>query len=493
MKQYLENIRDGREVRESLAALCGLLRSSEGKKLSAEDTEALLICARGSLSAEDPKVRKNAAKLIGLVGGDDAETTDRLVAAYDAETTLFVRSAYLEALAGRNLDAHVEHLRERLSELRASEVTEENRKHINEEVASLMKLPGVSASESSSHRFTGYGADNAILFVVNPCYREMFSDALGGMRKKVVSGGVVVRTTKLTEILPNRIWREAVFRVPEVLTVANDPYEAASVLAGEAVGAYLSARLSGEGALRYRIDFRCRDEAAKNRFVKRVAQETDRLSGGKLMNSPGDYEVTFRLSESVGDVLRLGILFAGLRDDRFTYRKETVAGSIHPTDAAYVIAAAKPFLTDDAQVLDPFCGAGTMIAERRKTGRIRSAFGVDSYGPAIDKARINVKAENVWFVHRDFFDYRQDHKFDEIITNMPFREEGGTEEIATLYRRFFRRLPEHLRESGTLVMVSHDPKLAEASVPADMVIERRIPMRERGEIAAFVIRFRGLA
>ena len=143
----------------------------------------------------------------------------------------------------------------------------------------------------------------------------------------------------------------------------------------------------------------------------------------------------------------------------------------------------------DAQVLDPFCGAGTMIAERMKAGQIRSAFGVDTYGPAIEKARGNVRSDRVWFVHRDFFDYRQDHRFDEIITNMPFGD-TDPEQTKLLYRRFFRRLPEHLRESGTLVMVSHDPKIAESTIPAEMTVALKIPMRERGEMAAYIIRFR---
>ena len=492
MKQYLENLQNGREVRESLAALCGLLRTS-GEKLSAEDAEAFVVIGRKMLSADDPKVRKNAAKLLGFLSDNSAETTQALVDAYATEQTLFVKSAYLEALAGRDVSAHLPYLQQSLSSLRSQPITDETRKHINEEIAVLAKIPGVSLEIASAHRFTGYNADNTILFVVNPCYREMFAEDLGGARKKIVGGGVVVRTMRLAEILQNRIWREAVFRVPDALSVPSDAYEAASALAGEIVGSYLSERLSGEGALRYRIDYRCRDDAAKNKFVKRVSQETDRLSGGRLSNSPGDYEVTFRISETDGDACRLGILFAGLRDDRFAYRKETVAGSIHPTDAAAVIEAAKPYLTDDSQVLDPFCGAGTMIAERRKAGRIRSAFGVDMFGPAIEKARVNVKADNVWFIHRDFFDYKQDHMFDEIVTNMPFREEGASDEIALLYRRFFRKLPEHLREAGTLVMVSHDPKIAEASVPSNMTIIRKIPMRERGDIAAFIIRFRQFA
>lgn len=509
MKQYLDNIRNGREVRESLASLCGLLRTAGDFALSAADAEALVVSARDLLTSDDPKIRKNAAKLLGILKGvpetgyssdtlvffeiSDKETVDCLVEAYRGEQTRFVRSAYLEALRGRDISAHVDYLKEKLSALRETPVTDENRKHINEEIAALQRLLGDGEEAPQSHRFAGYGADNTILFVVNPFYREMFAESLGGMRKKVVNGGVVVRTSKLTEILTNRIWREAVFRVPDALTVPCDPYEAAVVLAGETVGEYIASRLRGEGPVRYRIDYRCRDESAKNKFIKRISQETDRLSGGKLRNEPGDYEVTFRISETEAGMCRLGILFAGLRDDRFAYRKETVAGSLHPTDAAAVIEAAKPYLTDNAQLLDPFCGAGTMIAERLKAGKVRSAFGVDTFGQAIEKARVNVKASNAWFIHRDFFDYRQDHMFDEIITNMPFREGGADDEIASVYRRFFRKIPEHLRESGTIVMVSHDPRLAEASIPADMTIEKKLPMRDRGEMAAYIIRFRGLA
>ena len=124
-----------------------------------------------------------------------------------------------------------------------------------------------------------------------------------------------------------------------------------------------------------------------------------------------------------------------------------------------------------------------------KAGRIRSAFGVDTFGPAIEKARGNVRSDRVWFVHRDFFDYRQDHRFDEIITNMPFGD-ADAEQTKILYRRFFRRLPEHLRENGTLVMISHDPKIAEASIPSEMDMVAKIPMRERGEMAAYIVRFR---
>ncbi|MBR5712450.1 MAG: methyltransferase [Lachnospiraceae bacterium] len=491
MKQYLENIKNGREVRESLASLCGLLRSS-GEKLSASDSEALVVIASEQLSSEDPKVRKNAARLLGMIGDDSEETVRSLVNAYKNEQTMYVRSTYLEALNGCDIANYRSALEERLAELQNTEVTADNRKHIGEETAALRKLLN-SDVKAAMHKFVGYDADNTVMFIVNSCYAEMFANSIDVVRKKIVHGGVVVRTTKLREILKNRIWREAVFRIPSALSVPADPYEAASIIAGDTVREYLSLRLAGDGAIRYRIDLRSRDESVGSRFVKRLVQETDRLAGGRLCNSPGDYEVTFRLSEGEGNTYRFGVAFSAMEDTRFDYRRETVAGSIHPTDAAAVMAAAKQYLVDEAQMLDPFCGAGTMIAERMKAGRIRSAFGVDTYGPAIEKARSNVRKDNVWFVHRDFFDYRQDHLFDEIVTNMPFREDGADDEIVRLYRRFFRKIREHLREDGTLVMVSHDPRLAVSSVPSDMQIVKRIRMRERGDIEAFVIRFLELA
>ena len=46
MNQYIENINYGREVRESLASLCGLLRASGRSVLSQEEADALVLSAR---------------------------------------------------------------------------------------------------------------------------------------------------------------------------------------------------------------------------------------------------------------------------------------------------------------------------------------------------------------------------------------------------------------------------------------------------------------
>ena len=38
---------------------------------------------------------------------------------------------------------------------------------------------------------------------------------------------------------------------------------------------------------------------------------------------------------------------------------------------------AKPYLKEDAAVLDPFCGVGTMLIERNKVLPARSLYGID--------------------------------------------------------------------------------------------------------------------
>ena len=79
--------------------------------------------------------------------------------------------------------------------------------------------------------------------------------------------------------------------------------------------------------------------------------------------------------------------------------------------------------------------------------------------------------------------------FDEIITNMPFDTEGETDAVRVLYRRFFAKVPEFLRKSGVIAMVSHNPALVRATLPEYLTVSEYFPMREKGEIAGFLIRY----
>ena len=60
-----------------------------------------------------------------------------------------------------------------------------------------------------------------------------------------------------------------------------------------------------------------------------------------------------------------------------------------------------------------------MLIERDKLKPAREIYATDIFGDAIRLGRENAKEADVRinFIHRDFFDFKHDYKFDEIITN----------------------------------------------------------------------------
>ncbi len=54
-----------------------------------------------------------------------------------------------------------------------------------------------------------------------------------------------------------------------------------------------------------------------------------------------------------------------------------------------LVALAEPYLKENAQILDPFCGVGTMLIERDIRVPAREKYGIDIFGEAIRGAREN--------------------------------------------------------------------------------------------------------
>lgn len=124
-----------------------------------------------------------------------------------------------------------------------------------------------------------------------------------------------------------------------------------------------------------------------------------------------------------------------------------------PTMAAGLLALAKPYLKEHAQILDPFCGVGTLLIERRFLVPARNAYGIDSFGEAVEKARVNSKIAGMQinYINRDYFDFVHDYKFDEIVTDLPAGNLTKPE-LDVLYRRFFEKSDEVLTEDGRMIL-----------------------------------------
>jgi tRNA G10 N-methylase Trm11 len=201
------------------------------------------------------------------------------------------------------------------------------------------------------------------------------------------------------------------------------------------------------------------DNDKKIALVKRLSSEIEHLSERKLLNSVNHYEFELRLVENKEGKFNVLLRLYTLADERFDYRKEVLPTSIHPSNAALSVALAMPYLKEDAQLLDPFCGVGTMLIERNLAVKAKTMYGIDSLSEAIDKARINTKRADIIvnYINRDFFDFKHEYLFDEIITNMPTTGRLISErDLAELYKRFFEKAKVHLKEDAVLVLYTHN-------------------------------------
>ncbi len=118
---------------------------------------------------------------------------------------------------------------------------------------------------------------------------------------------------------------------------------------------------------------------------------------------------------------------------------------------------AKPYLKEDAAVLDPFCGVGTMLIERNKVLPARSLYGIDIYGQAIEgQEKIPNLRELRYRIYRRTFLILHRHKFDEIVTNMPTRGKKSKEEHDAFYAEFFQKAKQHLKPGGMIIMYTNE-------------------------------------
>ncbi|MDP9104658.1 MAG: HEAT repeat domain-containing protein [Candidatus Eremiobacteraeota bacterium] len=138
-------------------------------------------------------------------------------------------------------------------------------------------------------------------------------------------------------------------------------------------------------------------------------------------------------------------------DDRFAYRKRDVPASIHPTLAAAALRLVR--VADADTVVDPFCGSGTLLAERAVRGPYRRLIGYDIDERALDAARENLASfDGVELRNADILRLRDHGPVDAVVTNPPYGQRVASPRHA---RRLHAALDDFaaaaLRPGGTLV------------------------------------------
>ena len=188
--------------------------------------------------------------------------------------------------------------------------------------------------------------------MTNRNHRGILENQTGGKAHPL---GVIVQTDDLLQLLQIRTYRDMLFLIPVKGLLEQEPEKAAETV-WKPMLAICAKYHREDKPFFFRIE--CRSAMTleqRSRFVKKLGSAIEQLSDGKLVNSPGDYEVELRLIANREGKFFPALRFYTLPDHRFAYRKHAIAASMHPSLAALIMELAAPYLKENAQIIDPFC------------------------------------------------------------------------------------------------------------------------------------------
>lgn len=509
------------DVRQNLSKLRELIKEKKNKEECKKAVQENELVLENLLESEDAKTRKNAALLIGDLQFSAMQMA--LWKAYEKEATLFVRSSYLIAMQKMDMTAFLKPMKSRMKELSEMEAEESNQKHVREEIQELKKMI-LSIEGIKKHKFIGWQKESEIILLAN---RRHLDTVLMEIKQlpdiittdvRLMNAGIRLKTAALAQLMEVRTWQEMLFLVNGMKTCEKEPVKAAETIASSKLMEFLEERHKGEATFYFRVEVKMQPVSAangqgsgkngnssenkseqekrvleeKHKFVKKFVAALEEKSNGKLVNTTSDYEFEIRLVENKDGRFNVMVKLFTLEDERFYYRQEVVASSIRPVNAALLVQLAKEYMIEDARVLDPFCGVGTMLIERQKKVPADTSYGLDIFEEAIEKARRNTEAAGqlVHYVNRDCFTFTHEYLFDEIFTNMPFVQGRKTpQEIYEIYVKFFETARKLVRTGGVVVLYTHDKTYVDKlSVKSGFDILKKCQINVREDTWLYVLR-----
>ena len=337
--------------------------------------------------------------------------------------------------------------------------------------------------------------------MTNRNFKEVTAEQIKSHRPKVFNAGVQARTSDLREILEVRTFKELLFVLEDKSSLEKRGEtidEIACMLAKQMLDSslltFLKERHEGEGPFYFRIECKNKmDLKQKSTFTKKLGEYLQEKSGNQLINSTSHYEVELRLVQNKTGNFNFLIKLFTLKDERFAYRKEALSSSIQPVNAALVMQLTKDYLTENAQVLDPFCGVGTMLIERNRFLPTGDMYGIDLFGKGIEAARRNTELAGlrINYINRDFFDFKHAYLFDEVISNMPRAIGQKTKtDITLLYKKFWTKIKEHIGKGSILVLYCYDREILKATIPTQFfTIKEEFEISKKEDAYCYVISY----
>lgn len=495
MNELIERIQSGIEVRGNFIQLKERLKE-------ASDIDAFLQCIewdmdffRQFLQHEDAKVRKNVIQIIGICGLDGL--ADDLFATYKEEKTLYLRAEYLKVLQGFEVSPYLSFFEKRVEEIQKMGDTKETEKHIGAELRCLTAILKKSG-KISSHTFIG-GDTMSVMILTTLSGKESYlkravEERIGEGKTTLVRGGVKVVSSDYENLMKVRCFQELLFVPPGMGKLSGSPAEMAEQMKKAGLLEYLEERMSGRAAYPFRVEVRGKmSEEERGKAIHQLSQQLERCSGHQLVNAPSDYEITLRFHKSSREeTYALYLKFSLLPDKRFAYRKHVVPSSIQPYMAALIMEIIREDTKGRGQVLDPFCGVGTMLIERNYREHAHSLYGVDIYGQAVYWANEHARQArmDIHYVQKDMVDFTHAYPFELIITNLPAATNGMEEErILEIYEQFLEKCREWLKPDGLVVVYTQSPSLLERALKNQSVlrIAKQTDMYKKGKSRLYIL------
>ncbi len=177
-----------------------------------------------------------------------------------------------------------------------------------------------------------------------------------------------------------------------------------------------------------------------------------------------------------------------------TWKQEHLPASLRPTVAAAMVRLAEP--RSDMRLVDPMCGAGTILGEaidyarRHHLGTLHVSGG-DVEANAVRAAETNLRRLGPARLER--WDATrlplEDGRVDRIVSNPPFGKQlSRPEEVGLLYRRMVPEYDRVLRPGGRAVLlVSEGDPLHEAARAAGWKPLRQLAVRVLGQPAVITV------
>ena len=492
IKEKYEYILKGIDVRNNLIELKSLLKEESEKNtfkyMLAGDYSTLTKL----FDSDDPKIRKSTAAILGELKDDCLK--DVIYSAYEKEDTLFVRTAYLKALKKLDYTSLLPALRDKREALLNYECSEDELKHFRDEIAEINRL--IEDKESHRvHQFTGYKLEYDIVLTANPCFVKHLKESMD-VPVKALKSGVRLVTDNIKEVAKIRTYNELLFCLNDLVAVEGEPYKAALQIAKGNLSCLLEKSHSEGGAFRYRVELRgIKDRDEQKAFAVAFSKELDRLLAGNVVNDTSNYEIEIRLVRNKEGKFLPFLKLMTFHDERFDYREGVLSVSMQPHNAAVMMELAKEYMEEDARVLDPFCGVGTLLVERRKIMDAATLYGIDIYGKAILMARDNAKKAGIIvnYINRDYKDFTHEYKFDEIITELPYiSAKHDRSEIRKIYDMFFKKSLTVLRDGSRLIICSDEPDMVKEQISRykEYTLVKSDVLSEKAGKNLYVIKFK---